>query len=712
MIHKVGWHLQNMASVSVSDWRLMENYARPVSVVFLTGERVGADQIKRVLGISPGCHIFFRPYFDAKKISVEQHIENVKLIINPDDPMMKIVPEGQGHLQIFNEQNMPHTTEIGHPDDQWEGFGSTVDDMTFFNGAFCWAYDTLKAINPALWIGFPPLTGGNRDAYFRTDPEHVPYYMHGPEAAFGDPCDPNAVNPSQADILAAIRSGPCYEALKKADEYLVHTYVANDAEHQMHELWAGERFVQYAKFFPKPMNIWITELGIGDPVQNWTRWYELLDKYPEVKGTGIWMLGTGDWQYASDAARELKLVTNGETPGNPVPGPAPKPEPKPEPPPVSGKERCRVGICGRNDYWLGDKDYELLLAANVETVKMMSHTNPSVFREILIQKPDIQIITRLYMSGAFGPGKHPTPEMFVKTMVPVIRNTRLYCNMYEVHNEPNHLDEIEGWGQSDEHARDFNLWAMKVYILLRKQFPYETGIRFGFPGLAVPHNDLKWLEICREAIEMYDFLCVHCYWQNPEPEDQNHLSTDWGMRFVHYHEQFPGKELHITEYGNSNHQSGYKSNWLVIAEEHVEYFQELFKYDIVSSASAFIMSSPDPAWMHFAWRSEDGTLRGVVRRIGEMDRPPLVPEQPLPKPPSYDEITRVIHNRAWNETGIAFNPDAAFYHAAQEMGLGRPVTNEFEEEIGGVIYSCQAYDGGILWCVKGEWKKIRAMPWL
>ena len=281
-MYKIGWHLGNARPIEESDWRVIQAVP-PASVTFLSGEAIGDSDIHRILRVSPQCHIFMRPFFPPsdQERDFRSYIEGVKTLIVPGNWQM--IPEGQRHLQIFNEMNMPHTASPGHPTDQWEGFGPSVEAMERFNRWFCIAYDELKAVNPTWKIGFPPLTPGNQDAYFRTDPENVPYYMHGPEAA--------KENPTPDEIRAAIKSGPCRDALKRADEYLAHIYVLNDAEHQMREVWAGLRFVQYAKFFPKPMDIWITELIIGGAAGNWVRWFELLDNYPEVKGTCIWRLG-------------------------------------------------------------------------------------------------------------------------------------------------------------------------------------------------------------------------------------------------------------------------------------------------------------------------------------------------------------------------------------------------------------------------------------
>jgi len=287
------------------------SYVPPASITFITGELIGSDELKRILDISPECHIIYRPYFAPSDnvLDYQNYINAVcSMIDENNESFWGFVPEAQRHLQMWNEPNMPRWS-------QWEGFGDSVDDMLRFNDWFCKAYAELKTANPTFKIGFTPLTPGNRDVFFpdSPDPENVPYYMHGPEAA--------RPSPSPDDIQAAIRSGPCYEALTLADEYYAHIYVINDAEHQIYERCYGLRFLEYDRFFPKPMNIWIPENGIGGPAYNWVRWYDLLNKYPDVKGTSIWRL---EWEVRdpdSDMVQTLKRYVESWLPPEPPPEP-------------------------------------------------------------------------------------------------------------------------------------------------------------------------------------------------------------------------------------------------------------------------------------------------------------------------------------------------------------------------------------------------------
>ncbi len=283
---------------------------------------------------------------------------------------------------------------------------------------------------------------------------------------------------------------------------------------------------------------------------------------------------------------------------------------------------CRVGVHGRNDTDFHENDYQAIREAEIEAIKMMSQTRVAVFKRLKADNPKIETITRLYDGPTFGTHGHPTPEDFARRMIPTMRELRPYCTKFEVHNEPNHLDRIEGWGDTDEDAQDFNTWFLRVYDILKEYCPWA---QLGFPGLAIPHRDIEWIEICAPAVEKSDWLGVHCYWQTPRGQERNHLVDAWGLRFKHYHKRFPHKIIDLTEVGNSNVQNNIPFTEESHASEFIQYLEECFKYPYLNSACWFILSSPDPTWDGFIWRGEDGRFHKVVEAVGELERPRLIP---------------------------------------------------------------------------------------
>ena len=316
---------------------------------------------------------------------------------------------------------------------------------------------------------------------------------------------------------------------------------------------------------------------------------------------------------------------------------------------------ARVGVHGRNDYWqcrFEESDYQLIREARIEHVKMMI-SDQAVRSEVLGNavraykrlreiNPDMDFVVRLFDAEVrFDPekkkGVYPTPQEFANKFAPMMNRLHEECPYvvkFEILNEPNHIGGIGGWGPEADQARDFSRWFLATYDLLKAACPWAS---LGFPGL-VPHHglkpdgpqlsaDLDWIEICRSAVDRSDWLGVHCYWQNRTYTEGNHMADDWGLHFKAYHKKFPGKVIEITEFGNSNGQTpGLPIERERIAQEYVEYYQELFNYRYINSAASFIMSSPDATWgdQGFTWRKENGEFWPVVRLVGVMERPPLV----------------------------------------------------------------------------------------
>lgn len=339
---------------------------------------------------------------------------------------------------------------------------------------------------------------------------------------------------------------------------------------------------------------------------------------------------------------------------------------------------CKVGVDGRNSPEFHEEDFAVIRDARLEVIKMMSQTKPQHFERIKRENPNIETITRLHGDG-FGTGGHPSPQQFANQMIPLMANLKDYCIKYQVHNEPNHVARYEGWGASDEDAANFNAWFLEVYDRLKNAHPWAS---IGFPGLAVPyfgHRDRDWLRICRPAIQKADWLGVHCYWQTP-PDRPTVMMEDWaGLTFKYYHDQYPNKTLEILECGNSNIQNNYPISDDKIAEEYVEWLQEVFKYPYINSAAFFILSSQDTGnWAFFSWRTENNWKKPVIWRVRDMFRPPmgklsLGPKKPKPKPkqpkqpkqPKPKPAPIVMPEGLTNEMVIN-----AFNRASLSLGLG------------------------------------------
>ncbi|MDD3824715.1 MAG: N-acetylmuramoyl-L-alanine amidase [Anaerolineae bacterium] len=355
------------------------------------------------------------------------------------------------------------------------------------------------------------------------------------------------------------------------------------------------------------------------------------------------------------------------------------------------EHRVRVGLHARNDVRFPDADYEMLRRARIETLKTMSLTEPSVYQRLRQEQPDLEFIVRLY-DDRIRRDSRPSPADFVARMVPLIDRLKPYTVKFEIHNEPNHAEGIEGWGASDDNAHAFRSWYLQVLAGLKQACPWA---RFGFPGLALnnPHRDLAWLDICRDAIEASDWLGCHCYWQYG-----NMMNDQWGLRFKLYHERFPNKRLELTEFGDSTPNRPREE----VAQLYVRYYQELNHYPYIGSASAFIASSPDPTWVPFVWMKEGGEMLAVVHAVANMERKPVeviptpaptpptpvppTPAPPTPAPPTPAPPTPVpipvkpVTERTFPETGKTVRKEFLEFFNTYGLDIcGYPITEQFEE---------------------------------
>jgi N-acetyl-anhydromuramyl-L-alanine amidase AmpD len=336
------------------------------------------------------------------------------------------------------------------------------------------------------------------------------------------------------------------------------------------------------------------------------------------------------------------------------------------------KHRTRVGLHARNTVLFPEHDYELIRRSRIETLKVLSIAEPSVCARLRQEHPDIEFIVRLH-DDRLNRDSRPSPAHFVARIVPIVNRLKPYTTKFEIHNEPNHVHGIEGWGPSDDNARSFRSWYMQVLPALKSACPWA---QFGFPGLALnyPHRDLAWLDICRDAIQASDWLGCHCYWQYG-----NMMSDRWGLRFKLYHQRFPDMSIEVTEFGNSTPNLPREE----MARQYVQYYQELNKYPYLGSASSFIASSPDPTWIEFVWMKEGGEMMPVVDSVGSMDRAPAeIPEAPeQPTQPAPIEPGPTPTQRTIPQTGKTIH--GQFLEFYDQYGLdicGYPITEQFEEE--------------------------------
>jgi hypothetical protein len=329
-----GWHGGNERPMTGTDWQILGRVP-PGNFVFLPGQGITAKEIVRIMQINPQCEMHMRPYYVPLPVTEErfrQYLDDCKRHM---DGYRDAIPVGRRHLQPWNEQNMPRWAPgyMGYG----EGFGDQLSDMQRFDEFFCRLYQALKAHDPTWRIGWTPLTIGNRDTWFEGDAEGH-YYMHGPSG-----CRPPG-DLTLADRQYAIRTGPCYNSLMMADEYLAHVYIHYGPE-AWNEWHHGLRFARYQYWLPKPMQVWITEAcypnkwalqqpWAGDALVKWER---RVSQFEGVAGHALWILGdhwdpSGMWYQDGRPCNVVQVLQdNPLEAGGPTTPPPPPPQPEPEP---------------------------------------------------------------------------------------------------------------------------------------------------------------------------------------------------------------------------------------------------------------------------------------------------------------------------------------------------------------------------------------------
>ncbi|MDM8521071.1 N-acetylmuramidase domain-containing protein [Anaerolineales bacterium HSG6] len=339
---------------------------------------------------------------------------------------------------------------------------------------------------------------------------------------------------------------------------------------------------------------------------------------------------------------------------------------------------CRIGVHGRNNVNFEASDYDVIRHSRVEAIKMMSQTNPDVLRRVKEVNSDIEIITRLY-DDRIGTGHHPSPQEFADRMIPIMKNYQPYCQKFHLLNEPNHVHRYEGWGSTDDDARNFNQWFLEAYDRLKQALPWA---QLGFPGLALPdfgHRDRAWLNICRPAIEKADWLGCHCYWQTPNDGNPSVIfHENFGLNFKFYHQQYPDKVIEILECGNSNCQNNIPISDQDVAREFGDWLNEVFKYPYINSVAYFLLSSQDTGnWEFFAWRKEDGYVKPIVDKVANLPRPErrgAIARSQKPPAPVKKEIEAKQPSK---ETGVSAEPGSftnqnmvdAMYNVGKALGV-------------------------------------------
>ncbi len=283
---------------------------------------------------------------------------------------------------------------------------------------------------------------------------------------------------------------------------------------------------------------------------------------------------------------------------------------EPEPVPITYDwpyGRCLIGVHGRADGPLGERDYQPMKTARIEALKLLSNAPVGDIDRVRSDNPQIFLMTRLFTN--FGDTYISASEFINRVEQGARAHYQRGIRHFEIHNEPNL--RIEGWQNIWQNGREFGMWLLQVRDHLRASMPEA---KFGFPGMSpgnilLGHRTQMWpfLDEADFAVQECDWVAVHAYWLS-----QTSLrSLSGGQIYKEYRRRYPRKLLMITEFSNPSERvdSGTKGH------QYVEYYRTLRNEPGVGAAFSFVLSA-SMFFPYEAWRREDGGMNPKVQIIG------------------------------------------------------------------------------------------------
>lgn len=275
-------------------------------------------------------------------------------------------------------------------------------------------------------------------------------------------------------------------------------------------------------------------------------------------------------------------------------------------------EKCLAGVHGRMDGPLSEADFSAIRKSRVEAIKLQSNTSEANVTQLRKLDSKLFILVRLFADLSSQP---VTAGDFVQWVQAEVQ--RMYAQgirYFEVHNEPNL--GVEGCQRSWADGAGFGQWFQEVAARLRARFP---DAKIGFPGLAPGdsvegkrQDALLFLQQSEEAVQVADWIGVHCFWSRPE----DMLSASQGCLYEAYRKRHPGKLLFITEFSNPSPEVEPRSK----GAQYVEFYQLV--RDLPGIGAAFCVGlSASHGFEAEVWRTENGELTEIPSIIGCRSEP-------------------------------------------------------------------------------------------
>ena len=269
---------------------------------------------------------------------------------------------------------------------------------------------------------------------------------------------------------------------------------------------------------------------------------------------------------------------------------------------------CLVGLNLQESGKLDDPDLQVINSGRIEAVKLPSLASGETIERLLINKPDIFVMSQLVLpdSRSFYSTSEWLELALPFAQMMYSRNIRYF----EVHKLPN-LNEF-GYGKYWQSGKDFSMWWKTVVEKLREKLP---DAKFGFPALSPGGQvngfraDAKvFLEQADDVIQLADWIGLNSYWSNKE--EFNH--PEKGINYQQLRKYYPEKLLFVTGFGNIDPYADAKQK----GAQYASYYQKLRRTPGIGAAFADIVYS-DKGWNGLHWRDKAGKVNEIPLEVGK-----------------------------------------------------------------------------------------------
>jgi len=327
-----------------------------------------------------------------------------------------------------------------------------------------------------------------------------------------------------------------------------------------------------------------------------------------------------------------------------------------------------------------------------------------------------------------------TPARWVKLIDPPDTNPtpgkRVVGRHYVPDGEANALIMQGASGADSWFARCLPAFERAPYVHCW-ELPNEPPVREAEQRQKLEEFSLRAIELMRGRGLRTAALCLSVGWPNIG-DAPDFIPILWATDYWCLHEYGPGDMRRDTEWYALRHRrtvaeltdAGYTEiPPLLITEcgidgpggwkkftnregywQQLQWYDEQLQEDSYVECATLFTSGPKRQWRYFEIDEMlTGWMQEHIVRLHEM----LPEPEPEPEPEPIIDLAATIRKAAWNQAGVGFDAGARLAGAARELGLGAPVTDEFEHE----GYRVQGFSNGVVYLSIDDAGEVEEVAW-